>query len=181
MLDLRTLLILAAAADLILAAALWIGASRGMRDGLAEWGCSLVVRATLGDLLHGQPEAAPPPRAPARADLAAARGDGAARRHGRDCRARLDRAGRRGPGDSVWLPRRGNATPTGRGIDGRSNGARGRPRRRRIQLRRDDARSGRGAGDAGVAGWGLEVAEAFHAGPGHRGLVMPDLRSLPRT
>jgi len=45
MLDLRTLLVLAAAADLILAAALWIGASRGMRDGLAEWGSSLVVRA----------------------------------------------------------------------------------------------------------------------------------------
>src|SRR5512132_1113658 len=45
MLDLRTLLVLMAAADLILAAALWMGANRGLRDGLAEWGSSLVVRA----------------------------------------------------------------------------------------------------------------------------------------
>ncbi len=45
MLDLRTLLILLAAADLILAAALWIGASQGMRDGLAQWAASLAVRA----------------------------------------------------------------------------------------------------------------------------------------
>ena len=45
MLDLRTLLILLAAADLILAAALWIGASRGMRDGLGQWAASLPVRA----------------------------------------------------------------------------------------------------------------------------------------
>jgi diguanylate cyclase (GGDEF)-like protein len=45
MLDLKTLLVLLAAADLILAAALWIGASRGMRDGLAHWAASLPVRA----------------------------------------------------------------------------------------------------------------------------------------
>ncbi|HUP29411.1 MAG TPA: GGDEF domain-containing protein [Usitatibacter sp.] len=45
MLDLRTLLILLAGADLILAAALWIGASRGMRDGLGHWAASLPVRA----------------------------------------------------------------------------------------------------------------------------------------
>jgi hypothetical protein len=34
MLDLRTLLVLMATADLMLAAALWIGANRGLRDGL---------------------------------------------------------------------------------------------------------------------------------------------------
>jgi diguanylate cyclase (GGDEF)-like protein len=56
MLDLRTLLILMAAADLILAAALWIGANRGLRDGLAHWAASLVVRAlALGILTVGGP------------------------------------------------------------------------------------------------------------------------------
>jgi diguanylate cyclase (GGDEF)-like protein len=51
MLDLRTLLILLAAADLILAAALWIGASRGMREGLAQWAASLLVRAAALSIL----------------------------------------------------------------------------------------------------------------------------------
>ncbi|MGZ5111816.1 MAG: diguanylate cyclase [Usitatibacter sp.] len=45
MIDLRTLLILLAVADLILAAALWIGASRRLKDGLSHWAASLVVRA----------------------------------------------------------------------------------------------------------------------------------------
>ncbi|HET7728535.1 MAG TPA: GGDEF domain-containing protein [Usitatibacter sp.] len=45
MLDLRTLLVLMAVADLMLAAALWIGASRGLRDGLSQWASSLAVRA----------------------------------------------------------------------------------------------------------------------------------------
>ena len=46
MIDLRTLLLGMAVADLMLAAALWIGASRGMRDGLSHWAGSLVVRAS---------------------------------------------------------------------------------------------------------------------------------------
>lgn len=45
MLDLRTLLVLMATADLMLAAALWIGANHGLRDGLASWAGSLVARA----------------------------------------------------------------------------------------------------------------------------------------
>ena len=45
MIDLRTLLILMAVADLVLAAGLWIGASRRLRDGLSHWAGSLVVRA----------------------------------------------------------------------------------------------------------------------------------------
>jgi diguanylate cyclase (GGDEF)-like protein len=45
MIDLRTLLILLAIADLMLAAALWIGASRRLKDGLSHWAGSLVVRA----------------------------------------------------------------------------------------------------------------------------------------
>lgn len=45
MIDLRTLLVLMAVADLVLAAALWIGGSRRPRDGLSHWAASLVVRA----------------------------------------------------------------------------------------------------------------------------------------
>ena len=45
MIDLRTLLIAMAVADLLLAAALWIGASRRLKDGLSHWAGSLVVRA----------------------------------------------------------------------------------------------------------------------------------------
>jgi len=45
MIDLRTLLLGMAVADLMLAAALWIGASRGVRDGLSHWAGALVVRA----------------------------------------------------------------------------------------------------------------------------------------
>ena len=45
MIDLRTLLLGMAVADLVLAAALWIGASRGVRDGLSHWAGALVVRA----------------------------------------------------------------------------------------------------------------------------------------
>ena len=45
MIDLRTLLLGMAVADLMLAAALWIGASRGLRDGLSHWAGALVVRA----------------------------------------------------------------------------------------------------------------------------------------
>ena len=44
MVDLRTLLLMMAVADLALAAALWVGASR-RRDGLAQWAISLIVRA----------------------------------------------------------------------------------------------------------------------------------------
>ena len=45
MIDLRTLLLGIAVADLMLAAALWIGASRALRDGLSHWASALVVRA----------------------------------------------------------------------------------------------------------------------------------------
>lgn len=45
MIDLRTLLVLLAVADLILAAALWIAASRRLKDGVSHWAASLVVRA----------------------------------------------------------------------------------------------------------------------------------------
>ena len=45
MIDLRTLLVLMAAADLMLAAAVWIGASRRLQDGLSHWASSLVARA----------------------------------------------------------------------------------------------------------------------------------------
>src|SRR5690349_12657141 len=44
MVDLRTLLLMAAAADVVLAATLWTGASK-RRDGLAHWSASLLVRA----------------------------------------------------------------------------------------------------------------------------------------
>jgi diguanylate cyclase (GGDEF)-like protein len=44
MVDLKTILLLMAVADLALAAALWIGAGR-RRDGLNQWASSLVVRA----------------------------------------------------------------------------------------------------------------------------------------
>ena len=52
----------------------------------------------------GQPAAAAAPRAPARADVAAARGPGAARRDRRDRRARVDRPLGRGARDRVRVP-----------------------------------------------------------------------------
>ena len=51
MVDLRSLLLLMAVADLALAAGLWIGSRR--RDGLAQWSSSLVVRALAFGLLGG--------------------------------------------------------------------------------------------------------------------------------
>src|SRR5688572_19911956 len=45
MIDLRTLLLVLAAADLMLAASLWLGASHRSRDGMSHWAGSLVVRA----------------------------------------------------------------------------------------------------------------------------------------
>jgi diguanylate cyclase (GGDEF)-like protein len=54
MIDLGTLLLLLAVADLMLAAALWLGAGQGLRDGLAHWAGSLVVRALGMALLAGQ-------------------------------------------------------------------------------------------------------------------------------
>lgn len=50
MIDLRTLLLVLAVADLMLAAALWLGASQRLRDGMSEWAGSLAVRA-LGLIL----------------------------------------------------------------------------------------------------------------------------------
>ena len=52
------------------------------------------------------------PRAAARADVAAARGRRAARRHGRDRRSRLDRARGRGAGDGVRVPGGRGPAPT---------------------------------------------------------------------
>lgn len=54
MIDLGTLLLLLAVADLMLAAALWLGASQRLRDGLSHWAGSLVVRALGLALLAGQ-------------------------------------------------------------------------------------------------------------------------------
>jgi diguanylate cyclase (GGDEF)-like protein len=58
MIDLRTLLLLLAVADLVLAAALWIGASRRLKDGLSHWAASLVVRALAFGLFawNSQPQ-----------------------------------------------------------------------------------------------------------------------------
>src|SRR5687767_11005404 len=50
MIDLRTLLLVLAVADLVLAAALWLGASQRLRDGMSQWAGSLAVRA-LGLML----------------------------------------------------------------------------------------------------------------------------------
>ena len=59
MIDLRTLLLGMAVADLMLAAALWIGASRGLRDGLSHWAGALVVRAVALGLFAWQAPMAP--------------------------------------------------------------------------------------------------------------------------
>ncbi|MGE5096275.1 MAG: GGDEF domain-containing protein [Betaproteobacteria bacterium] len=45
MVDLRTVLVLLAITDLAIAAAVWIGASRRLGDGLSHWAAALVVRA----------------------------------------------------------------------------------------------------------------------------------------
>ena len=45
MIDLRTLLVLLAVTDLAVAAAIWIGGSRRLGDGLSQWAASLLVRA----------------------------------------------------------------------------------------------------------------------------------------
>ena len=50
MIDLRTLLLVLAIADLMLAATLWLGASQRLRDGMSQWAGSLVVRS-LGLIL----------------------------------------------------------------------------------------------------------------------------------
>jgi diguanylate cyclase (GGDEF)-like protein len=50
MVDVKTILLLMAVADLALAAALWIGAGR-RRDGLTQWSSSLVVRAVAFGLI----------------------------------------------------------------------------------------------------------------------------------
>lgn len=54
MIEVSTLLLLLAVADLVLAAALWVGASQRLRDGLSHWAGSLVVRALGLALLAGQ-------------------------------------------------------------------------------------------------------------------------------
>lgn len=56
MIDLRTLLAMMALADLLLAAALWIGARGGLRDGLGHWSAALVVRALALALMVGTNE-----------------------------------------------------------------------------------------------------------------------------
>src|SRR4051812_13107493 len=50
MIDLRTFLTLFAVADLLAAAALWIGVGRGSREGLSLWACGLVLRAVAAAL-----------------------------------------------------------------------------------------------------------------------------------
>ena len=45
MIDLRTLLLVLAVADLVLAAAIWLGASQRLRDGMSQWAGSLAVRS----------------------------------------------------------------------------------------------------------------------------------------
>lgn len=52
MVDLRSLLLMMALADLVLAVALWVSASRS-KDGLAQWACALLVRALAFGLLGG--------------------------------------------------------------------------------------------------------------------------------
>jgi diguanylate cyclase (GGDEF)-like protein len=58
MVEIKSLLLLLAFADLMLAAALWLGASQRLRDGLSHWAGSLVVRATGLGLLAWQGHAA---------------------------------------------------------------------------------------------------------------------------
>jgi len=55
MIDLRTLLLMTAAADVVLAAVLWTGASR-RKDGLMQWSASLLVRALAFAILSGSAE-----------------------------------------------------------------------------------------------------------------------------
>lgn len=55
MVELKTLLLMMAVADLALAAALWMGASK-RKDGLAQWSISLVVRALAFGLVAGSAE-----------------------------------------------------------------------------------------------------------------------------
>src|SRR3954470_13716800 len=45
MIDLRTVLVLLAITDLAMAAAVWIGASRRLGDGLSHWAAALLLRA----------------------------------------------------------------------------------------------------------------------------------------
>lgn len=54
MIDLSTLLLALATADLMLAAALWLGASQRLRDGLSHWAGSLVLRGVGLGLLASQ-------------------------------------------------------------------------------------------------------------------------------
>src|SRR3954469_17357996 len=58
MIDLRTLLLLLAVADVMFAAALWLGAGRRMPEGLAGWILSLVVRASACGLVVAAPATA---------------------------------------------------------------------------------------------------------------------------
>ena len=105
----------------------------------------------------GQPEAARAARAPAGADVAAARGHRAARRDRRDRRARVDRAGGRRAGDGVRLPGRRDAAAA-RGGDRAA-------RRRGAVVRRGDARPGRRPGDVAGAARGVRLRRA--GGPAH--------------
>ena len=54
MIDLQTLLFLLAAADAMLAAALWLGSGQRLHDGLPHWAGSLVARAVALSLLASQ-------------------------------------------------------------------------------------------------------------------------------
>src|SRR5260221_13857681 len=67
MVDLRTLLVLVAVADVMVAIVLWMGAGRRMRHGVAAWIASLLARAlAVAILALGlQPQAGGVPDAPA--------------------------------------------------------------------------------------------------------------------
>src|SRR2546423_6702320 len=51
MIEIRTLLALAAATDLMIADILWAGAGRRLRYGMAEWICALMMRAAAVAML----------------------------------------------------------------------------------------------------------------------------------
>ena len=116
-------------------------------------------RVRADDDPRGQPAAAAAARAPARADLAAARGRRAARRDRRHRRPRLDRAGGRRAGDGVRLPGRRGPPPRRGGHELRDRRGRGR----RARVRRADARPGRRTRDAARAAGRVRLHRARRA------------------
>src|SRR5690349_12129734 len=54
MVDIRTLLVLAATTDLAIAGILWASAGRRLRYGMAEWICALMLRAAAVAILAAE-------------------------------------------------------------------------------------------------------------------------------